>query len=192
VTDQSAEECEQQASFYIRSFLHFVQCILQEWPSKFPKVFVITKGAITLGDQSPTCPALAPIRGIYKTYLSENRSAVGKYIDICPDEQLEENSANQVISELWIDDPEPLLVFRGGIRHIYKIIPCPNNRPSLPYPPLDLETSYTARRFHVVIPKTHSMADIKFETHNIKPVLDPFQVEVEVRASALNFRDVLR
>jgi phthiocerol/phenolphthiocerol synthesis type-I polyketide synthase C len=42
-----------------------------------------------------------------------------------------------------------------------------------------------------VIPNTHSIANLAFETHNTKPVLKPLEVEIEVKASALNFRDVL-
>jgi phthiocerol/phenolphthiocerol synthesis type-I polyketide synthase C len=42
-----------------------------------------------------------------------------------------------------------------------------------------------------VIPDTHSISNLAFETHNTKPVLKPLEVELEVKASALNFRDVL-
>jgi hypothetical protein len=129
--------------YYMECFLYFLQNILGEWTTKLPKVIIVTRGIFLLGDQSPTSPSTAPILGMFRVFLSENRP-FAKFIDLSPDEQSSQLDAQQIISELWSEEPQPMIAYRGGSRHILKLVNSP--RLGLPYPPLSLDTSAIAKR----------------------------------------------
>jgi hypothetical protein len=137
--------CEEMTLRHIQSFLSFLQNMLKEWPTKLPKLVLVTRGIYLIGDQSPTCPATSPILGIFRTFLSENRGASAKLIDLSPDEADSMLDAMQVVFEMWADDEEHLISYRGGSRHILKLTN--SSRLGLPYTPLELNTSTSARRY---------------------------------------------
>jgi hypothetical protein len=137
--------CEELSLNYIQRFLFFLQNMLKECPAKTPKLVVVTRGVNLIGDESPALPTASPILGMYRVYMSEIRSP-SKYIDLSEEIMDAKLDTMQVAYELWSDDGDHLISYRGGSRHVLKLVNSP--RLGLPYPPLDLYTSPSAKRYN--------------------------------------------
>jgi hypothetical protein len=145
VTPTNPEECIETSIFFIESFLYFIQTLLDsEHFPRLPKLLLVTRGVVSHGDQSPISPAASPMLGMIRSFLSESR-APAKFIDLSPDEDDLELEASEVVSELWSEFTQAMLSYTDGHRHELKFTVA-SSKLGLPYPPLDLETSPSARR----------------------------------------------
>lgn len=89
-------------------YLHLVQSIMKEWSLKLPKMVVVTRGVIPIGDFEPGGQESfrgAGVLGMFKTFLSEKSEVVGKYIDLEPyvntKEKCEEMEVMQVLYDFY-------------------------------------------------------------------------------------------
>lgn len=141
------------------------------------RLWLITRGGQPLGEDSflPD-PRQAPIWGLGRTLANERPELRCVCIDLEPDAGHREIEA--VFGELTNPDDEDQVAFRTGLRHVARLT---HRR--------DTSVASTELR-RVTIAKAGTIADLKLiPVKRMRPSVG--QVEIEVRAAGLNFKDVL-
>ncbi len=147
---------------------------------KTPKVCVVTQGVTTFNGSEITNPSLGTLVGLVRAIRNENISMKISLLDLSSKESLV-NQVDEIFYNLWADN-DGLVTFSEGKRFIPKIslYKAPNDYLSIPS---------GCDRFRLVLPASRVISDLEFS------YLDPYvlndnEVEVQVKATALNFRDV--
>lgn len=92
---------EENYLFNINSFFHLIQTMLNIWPSKLPKLMVISSGTISISDNDLiTSPFGSGVFGMFRTYMSENVGASAKYIDISQSTKYDENNNETEVAQV--------------------------------------------------------------------------------------------
>nr|MBA2245212.1 polyketide synthase dehydratase domain-containing protein [Gemmatimonadota bacterium] len=144
-------------------------------------LWLATRGAQALpGDTEPVSPAQAPLWGLANTISAEHPELSCVCVDLAPDAVLDAPAA--LAAELAAGDGEDRIAWRAGGRHVARL------------------TRYSGRRSTRAF-AADAAVDLDAATGGILDNLmlraatrrepGPGEVEVRVRASGLNFRDVL-
>ncbi|CAL8125824.1 unnamed protein product [Orchesella dallaii] len=162
--------------------------LLQEMhhlPQKLPpRIVVISNGASSVGDVAIPSPCGGTVTGICKSLVHEVTNVHLKLIDVNPNEESKGFQAEEVFKEMFLDvEINTFVVFREHTRYIPKLHKVKLQNKDLPLP-------NGADRFQLILPTTRSIEDLEFGP------LEPFnlkgdEVEIEVKVSALNFKDIL-
>ncbi|CAL8118587.1 unnamed protein product [Orchesella dallaii] len=160
-------------------FLNLCQAVVEMKQVKIPKMLAVTKGVYPIGDHVCENPASSTIWGIGKSFANEYNTRV-RLIDLAPDQDPIQ-SAEETFSEIWNDDVEQLVAYRENVRYYQRLMRTKITEKALKLPQSD--------RFQLVLPQTKAISDLKFGTLG-KFLLKSNEVEICVKAAALNFRDV--
>lgn len=159
--------------------LHIVQSLISDQAQATPRLVVITCRAHDPDGTTLVRPEQALVWGLLGTVRSEQASLRPLLIDV-PGVDEVDNLASTILS----DTPEDQIALRGGVCHVARI-----NRAISPsdkqYRTVTAEGSY---RLEVDVPGSlDSLRLVGFEPGS----LPPQDVEIEVEAAGINFRDVL-
>ncbi|NEO98263.1 MAG: SDR family NAD(P)-dependent oxidoreductase [Symploca sp. SIO2E9] len=156
--------------------LHLVQALTSANIS--PRLWLVTKGAQSILKDDIVSVWQTPIWGLGKTLSLEHQEFSTTCLDLPSDYSCKE-TAKSLLQELLTPDLENQISYRNGVRYGARLEPCqPIQTPSIAPVALKLSSYGTLDNLTLVPLASSSLA--------------PDEVEIKVRASGLNFRDVLR
>jgi NADPH:quinone reductase-like Zn-dependent oxidoreductase/NAD(P)-dependent dehydrogenase (short-subunit alcohol dehydrogenase family)/acyl carrier protein len=139
-----------------------------------PRLWVISSSGFAVSPGEDVVLGQAPLLGILRTLAVEHAASAPVLMDVGAGGQLE-GCEEMIAREINVGGPDPTVAFRGGIRYVARLVP---------YVPQSAEL----RRLAIATPGR--LDDLKFEPMTRKEP-EPHEIEIEVRTSGLNFRDVL-
>jgi len=163
------------------SVLHLVQLLAQE--NSPPRLWLVTRGAQAVKAGGKISVAQSPLLGLGRTIMTELPKFSCRLVDL--DFGNAEKSARHLIKEIIFGDGETEVAWRDKSRFANRIV-----RTSLelhpPRTPLSRNPGY-----RLEIPASGVMDELALlEIPRRKP--GPHEVEIEIFAAALNFRDVMK
>ncbi|WP_348262267.1 SDR family NAD(P)-dependent oxidoreductase [Telmatobacter sp. DSM 110680] len=163
------------------SALHLVQA-MEPCPSP-PPLWLITRQAQCVLPSDTLCVAQSPLLGLGRTIMSELPRLACHLVDV--DFEKPASAARCLLRELQTDDRESEVAWRGDIRFASRFSP---TRLEI-HPPRVPPSTNAAYRLD--LPLSGVMDDLALnEVFRRKPGRG--EVEVEIHAAALNFRDVMK
>ena len=163
------------------STLHLIQAIADAgWPEP-PRLWLVTRGAQPAPGTVRTNPAQAPLWGLGATLALEHAELACVRLDLDPAAPAnDDRELRALAAELQAADDEAQIAYRGGVRHVARL------------------ARHTG---HALAPiagqpfRIRASAYGALENLSLQPVArrapGPRQVEIEVAAASLNFKDVL-
>ena len=165
-----SDEAEQME--FCRSFFELTQSLLKRFPVSPPQLWLITRNAtIVQPDDSGDGFFQASMEGLARSLAMEHPELKCVRLDLGSDSQ----NFQQVAAELANWDGSQEVALRSGKRYVQR---------------LERALPLAAQASQLTIPMRGSIDNLKFEAKQ-RRMPGPHEVEVEVEASALNFRDVL-
>jgi NADPH:quinone reductase-like Zn-dependent oxidoreductase/SAM-dependent methyltransferase/NADP-dependent 3-hydroxy acid dehydrogenase YdfG len=158
--------------------LHLIQA-LSEDTEREARLWLVTRGAHRLAtDPAAPAAAQAPLWGLGRTALQEHPELNCICVDLDP--STPDDAVDALLAEILAPgDGEGQVAWRGGQRHAARLVRWHERRRDASWGPAQLEKS-----------KQGSLEGLK-----LRPIArrapGPGEVEIAVRASALNFKDVL-
>ncbi len=162
--------------------LDVLHAVSETHPSQPPRLWLVTRGAQSVGETAqPLALAQSPLWGLGRVIASEHPELACTRIDLeaghGPDE------ADQLAEAIWFADREDQVAFRGGQRFVTRLRPARQGAAgelTVPHgQPYRLEIISRGQLDQVELRAVPRMSP------------GPGQVEIQVRATGLNFRDVL-
>jgi acyl transferase domain-containing protein/thioester reductase-like protein/NADPH:quinone reductase-like Zn-dependent oxidoreductase/NAD(P)-dependent dehydrogenase (short-subunit alcohol dehydrogenase family)/SAM-dependent methyltransferase len=192
---QEIELNEHILNFQAKQFYNFIRCLLQlEFRGK---LFLITKGAIgaSRDNNDVVVPTSASLWGIARSIINESPQIKIKLVDLSAatgGEEGSNNSTYQLFTELWSNNEEQeeenQVCLRDGRT---KFIPRMEPRDLVPRSNNCLSIPFEAEYFSIIRPSVGSLENFTVETYPNGPSISPTEIQVEVLAYGLNFRDLL-
>lgn len=166
------------------SVVHLLQALGQEATQDRPALWLITRGAQALGPEDPVNVAQAPVWGLGRVISNELPAFRCRMVDLSPAPAEDEIAA--LILEIERDGPENEVALRGADRYVQRLVRSTVGEGSCPPGRLGGE-----RGFRLESEAPGALDRLAFHIRPRKVPGDG-EVEVEVRAAALNFRDVMK
>jgi acyl transferase domain-containing protein/NAD(P)-dependent dehydrogenase (short-subunit alcohol dehydrogenase family) len=143
-----------------------------------PRLWLVTEGAAAIGEGELPSPAQAMLLGFARVVDTENPELRATVIDLDPMTDADTKAA-QLASELDSVHVDPVVVYRRNVRHVARLI----RGAAAPASPASGRRVLEVRERGVL----ESLAAVPA----IERTPEANEVEIEVVASGLNFRDVL-
>jgi len=161
--------------------LHLVQALAGGKLREAPRLWLATRETQAVGTDPVRQPGSAPVWGLARVLAQEHPELDCVRIDLGPEEEGGEAGAEAIFAELWLRDGEDQVAYRGATRHVARLAPSaePERLPEPPGP------------FRLGLRGTGSPEQLALVPAERREP-GPREVEVEVRAAGLNFKDVLR
>lgn len=165
---------------FTKPFLYLSQYLWDNQKSGI-KTFVVTQGTRNLDDSKYMNPSPTTLAAIAKVLRSETSIHV-KCVDI-PSNKTVDEQIEHIFHEIWYTgDCEDLLAYRDDKRLVARMAKLKATNDSLCLPK-------GTDRFQLVLPATRLINDLQFGFLGCFTLGDK-EVEVKLKAAALNFRDV--
>ncbi|PZD73142.1 6-deoxyerythronolide-B synthase EryA2, modules 3and 4 [Acaryochloris thomasi RCC1774] len=164
------------------SALHLIQRLLQA-PSR---LWLVTRGTQRVNDERLDCSALsqAPLWGLTKTLMLEHPEFPAAVIDLAPQPTVDEHQA--LWSEILISEPEVQVALRGDQRFVARLAPVTVESAHRQ----QKQTLQASVSSQLVIPERGTLENLRWQPQTRRRP-QAGEVEIRVRATGLNFRDVL-
>ena len=174
------------------SVLHLVQALAATDWHHSPRLWLISRGVQALADQSaPLSIAQSPLWGLGRTISREHPELRCSNIDLDPADH--EQEVEYLIQELLESGHENQLALRGDARYVARLERCSPGqaKPILPISQCErnFDTEDSSFRLEISEPGTLENLILRPAPRN-RP--EPGEVEIEIRASGLNFVDVVK
>ena len=157
--------------------LHLVQALTTL--DVAPRLWLVTRETQPVGDE-PVSLEQAPLWGLGKVISLEHPEFACTKVDLGPSEEVQ-----SLFRELWVGDGEDQIALRGGERYVPRVVRCSPEAVEE-----RLTTVSTDEPFRLEVTKPGILDEMTLrETGRREP--GPGEVEIQVRAVGLNFRDVL-
>lgn len=164
--------------------LYLVQAMVAAGGSGLPGLWLVTRGAQAVSERPESIAvAQSPLWGFGRTVALEHPELNCVLVDLDPSDPV--NPARALVSELWRQEREEQVAWRGQSRYIPRLIrsPLPDSIEKKPNDPTD--------RTVQLINTTPGLLDgLALRTVSRRRP-GPGEVEIRVRVTGLNFRDVL-
>lgn len=155
-----------------------------------PRVWVVTRGAHRVGEGGGVSPWQATVWGAVRVLAEEHPEFRPSLVDLDPDEGVDpSHQAAHLFEEVWARDEEDQIALRGGERLVPRLVPYAPGAAKSPAG----DPSHQVRPavpYRLVTSAHGSFEGLGFEGCD-RRTLGAGEVEVEVVAAGLNFRDVL-
>ena len=165
--------------------LHLVQALAERAAADPPRLWLVTRGAQTLEAEPARSVVHAPLWGLGKVIALEHPELRCTRVDLDPDEDAARD-ADDLVNEILADDREDEIAVRGPNRFVRRLAEAqvPMGKDRAPAEPA------ADRPFRLLTEVGGVLDDIALRETD-RPAPGPDEVEVEIRAAGLNFRDVL-
>ena len=173
------------------SVLLLLQALVQAHVSKPPRLWLVTRGAQAI-EEEPVSVAQAPLWGLGRVIALEHPEFQCVRIDLEPGSGA--NDAPSLLQELWSHDGENQIAFRRTGRYVPRLVRAvlgPSGTSTSP-------SHWSEGRLIIPATRSFQLAIAKpgqLDTLGLEPAPrrepGPGQVEIEVHAAGLNYRDVL-
>jgi NADPH:quinone reductase-like Zn-dependent oxidoreductase/SAM-dependent methyltransferase/short-subunit dehydrogenase/acyl carrier protein len=170
------------------SVIHLVQGLSRVGAFGSARVWLVSRGAQRIGVES-TAPSPWPamLWGLGRVVMNEHVRLRTTLVDLDPDAGAAE--AQPLLRELLADDIEQEIALRGDERFVARVVGLPELRPDGAAAPA--RAGRTPRLFHVDVSRPGALDSVGLhESAPVKP--RPGEVEIQVEAAGLNFRDVMK
>lgn len=164
--------------------LHLAQALAGANLPAAPRLWVVTGGAQAVAETEAAQPAQAPVWGLGRIIALEHPEIYGGCVDMDPTAGTGRDQLEALLAEMWLPDGENQVAFRAGARHVARLIrresAAGGQKPETKSPdPLRLEVT------------TPGILDSLALRPMTRRAPGPGEIEIEVVATGLNFRDVL-
>ncbi|MDY6949878.1 MAG: type I polyketide synthase [Thermodesulfobacteriota bacterium] len=187
--DTGLSALEEAQTLGCETALHIVQGLVQAGWSPSPRLWLVTQGVQSVGDGQKNIPLpfQAPLWGLGPVTAMEHPELQCVCLDLDPRADGDAmESSRTLFKELFIPHGETQVAWRQGLRYAARLTPrkgckdfCHSNKPAGVQGPIRVKlTEYGSLENLTLEPMTRREPG-------------PGEVEIEVRAAGLNFRDVL-
>ncbi|MGV2829391.1 type I polyketide synthase [Myxosarcina sp. GI1(2024)] len=160
------------------SILHLVQALTNTNWSQLPRLWLVTAGAQLLDtDRVPVGLSQTPLWGLGRTISLEHPELNCTCLDLDPAEPSGQLQA--LVEELYSRDAENQIAYRQQVRHVARLVRTQFR-----------EHPQQGEAVRVKISPPGILENLRLEPLQRRPPA-PGEVEIQVRATGLNFRDVL-
>jgi myxalamid-type polyketide synthase MxaB len=163
-----------------QAILHLTQAVLQAKWAKPPRLWLVTRGAQPVESKpTPLQVAQTPVWGLGRVMALEHPELQCVCVDLAPATEAQESES--LFEAVWQPDREDQLAFRQGKRYVARLAPLKEQAPPLQAP---------AGAFRLQMSDYGLLENLTLTPiERTQPAAD--EVEIRVRATGLNFRDVL-
>ncbi|MFM7424594.1 MAG: SDR family NAD(P)-dependent oxidoreductase, partial [Elainella sp.] len=174
--------------------LHLIQALASVVLPHLPRLWLVTGGAQAVGGRSVTRPEQACLWGLGRVITLEHPEFLPSCLDLDPAELTTESAraAAALFREVWLASPENQIGFATGQRYVARLARTQIGEPEFDRPEFDRpefgRPEPQNRRLEITEPG--SLADLTWRNQP-RRVPDAQEVEIRVRATGLNFRDLL-
>jgi acyl transferase domain-containing protein/acyl carrier protein len=167
------------------SVLHLIQAVIKRDVNDLPRVWLVTRAAQLVGDSKAQDASVAqsPLWGLARTVMNEFPALRTKLVD------LGTGSNHEVLAlhdELWSNDDETEIALRGQARFANRVVHTTLDH----LQPVEKTAAQVPRPYRAEIKQPGLLETVAFVPH-IRRALGPDEVEVEVCAASLNFKDIM-
>jgi len=167
------------------SVLHLVQALARaEW-LEWPQLWLVTRGAVPVGAPTPLQVQQSPLWGLGRVIALEHPELKCVRLDLDPSAGHEEMPS--LMAELLASDQEDQVVYRQGVRQVARLV---RHRSQVPGDEHKLQLLPADEPFQLKISNYGILENLTLRPMTRRPP-GPGEVEIQVRAVGLNFRDVL-
>jgi acyl transferase domain-containing protein/Zn-dependent alcohol dehydrogenase/acyl carrier protein len=175
------------AALGCQSVLLLVQALVQSGMEPPARLWLSTRSAQHVVEGDDVSPFRAPLWGLARTIAQEHPELMCTAIDLGP--AASEIEAAAFVDELWQRHREPQVAFRKSERFVARLTSVDRAAMGLERPWLPREGE-TAAPFAAQLAETGNLSSVVYrQTARRRPAAG--DVEIEVIAAGLNFRDVL-
>jgi acyl transferase domain-containing protein/aryl carrier-like protein/ubiquinone/menaquinone biosynthesis C-methylase UbiE len=178
---------EQATAHGCYSVVHFLQALAALSETQSPQLWLITSGAEPVGqDLMSVSLAQSPLCGLGRVLANEHRDLRCKVVDLGPNPSATE--IESLCEELTESDNEDEIALRGRARYVPRLTRASLHKASKH----ELKTVNTGERpvrLEITTPGVFDNLEL-VETRRREP--GPDEVEIQVSAATLNFRDVMK
>ena len=168
------------------SVLHLVQALGQTKGPSHPGLWLMTRGAQSIKNEV-TSLAQTPLWGLGNTIALEHPELSCVRVDL--DTSPNVDNSQKAFDEIMSGSNEDRVGFRAGIRHVARLLETKIS--SVPSRREADARDKSIQPTRLNIPASHTLDDFEFQSmKRRKP--KPGEVEIRVKATGLNFRDVLK
>ncbi|MBE9045186.1 type I polyketide synthase [Pleurocapsales cyanobacterium LEGE 10410] len=161
------------------SVLHLVQAIAQAKLTQLPRLWLVTAGSQAIAPGEQLQLQQAPLWGLGQTIALEHPDFHCTCLDLDPNEPRNDSS---LFEELYFPEAEQQIAYRRGMRHVARLAKC--------QPEGVLENGQQPEAFQVKTTRSGILDNLTFQPLKRRQPKSG-EVEIQVRAAGLNFRDVL-
>lgn len=171
------------------STLHLLQSLSQENAAGSPPLWLVTRGAQAVHPHKTVACAAAAIIGLGRTIISEYRHIRCRLVDLTPGGA--DTDARLLLQELGSKDAETEVAFQGYARHVNRLGRTKLIEHVPAHQPKRAGSRGSGFGYRLEIPNPGVIDQLTFrEVPRRKPRAG--EVEIEICAAALNFRDVMK
>ncbi len=176
--DADASQWTHPEQLAVEFVLMFVQSLRASHASSVPRLWIVTSSAVAVMPLEDVSISQAPLWGLARTLTLEHPESAPVLLDVGLDlgtVTAATEVAQMVAHEIAAGGPEPMVAFRCGMRHVARLIE------SVPQSEIAQKLRFDP---------SGRLEDLHIEpAARTEPALN--EVEIQVRATGLNFRDVL-
>ncbi|CAL8084784.1 unnamed protein product [Orchesella dallaii] len=166
----------------LQPYFNLTKCLLTLNLKNTPRLSLITRGVVPLEENNLSCFNAGSLWGYTKSMKNENMHFNCRCIEVA-DEKFNLTRMQELFYEIWSSDKENQIAYSGNSRLVPKYTPHKPVHNALKLPK-------GTDRFQLILPDTNSISDLQFGPLDLYDLRED-EVEVQVKASALNFKDVL-
>jgi myxalamid-type polyketide synthase MxaB len=164
--------------------LYLVQAIAQAGWVQWPSLWLVTRGTQSVTKTETSLEvSQSSLWGLGRVMALEHPELHCVRVDLEPSG--EEAEVSGLLSELLAPDGEDQIAYRQGIRYVPRLVQRPSPRSQFPE-----QGQVPTTPFKVKLSDYGTLENLSLAPMQRRP-LQPDEVEIEVRAAGLNFRDVL-
>ena len=175
----------------VQQLRRLLRAAARRWPKGLPKLFVVSRGAYRVLDSGEAARLeAAPIVGFLRVARNEFPEAACIHIDLDPVPDVRE--VEDLIEEMALADGETEIAYRAGRRYVHRLLEIQEDE-------LPLRLTEARRRdgsvipYRLEIPRPGSISNLSLNANgDVRRAPGPDEVEVEVRAAGVNFRDLMK
>jgi acyl transferase domain-containing protein/ubiquinone/menaquinone biosynthesis C-methylase UbiE/acyl carrier protein len=172
------------------SVVHLLQALAQGYTGAPPRLWLVSAGGQPWHTgKEPVAVAQAPLWGLGRVIMAEHPDLRCTLVDLSPlAGEVVPAEVQALADTLFTDDHEEELLIRGAARHIRRLMPAPLPVQGRVRRRQDLEETQT---FRLEIPRPGVLDNLMLRVvSRCKP--GPHELEIEVHAAGVNFKDVLQ
>ncbi len=180
----NSEELENLSRLGCGTTLSLVQALVKAGLSQSPRLWLVTNGAQPVPSNHPVIPGVAQssVWGMGKVISLEHPELNCTRLDLDPEESIEAQ-ADALFNEIWSEDSEDQIAWRGDGRYVARLVGSRHRQPVaqqlVPSQPFKLGSSEKGSLDNLILEPVTRRSPRAGE------------VEIRVKATGLNFRDVL-
>ena len=182
--DTTPEDLGKAESLGCHSVLHLVQALTLDAAADLPPLWLITRGAQPVEPADPVAFTQASVWGLGRVLCNERPKLRCRLVDLTPAGC--DGEAALLVRELAAIDGEDEVAHRGPARYAGRL-----SRTTLDQQTRPPKTAAAHAGFQLEVPHPGALDRLVLRAHRRRPPAAG-EVEIEVKAAALNFRDVMK